>query len=58
MHGLCIGIRLKQPETFPSVFGVRKPYLLHLSRVALSALLAPQPYPGHKPENLTEARKP
>ena len=45
-------------RVLPSLFSVPKSDLLCLARIALSALLTPPPYPGHEPEDLTEARKP
>ena len=45
-------------RVLPSLFSVLKSYLLRLARIALFALLTPQPYPGHEPEDLTEARRP
>lgn len=40
MHGLCIGIRLKQPETFPSVFGVPSSGDANISASALSCTVS------------------
>ena len=41
MHGLCTGIRLKQPDTFLSVFGVPSSvHTKHLSQCSLSCIVS------------------